>query len=141
MSRDEYRDNPAQQGQERSGRDPGVPQSRVGGGKQMGDRQQSEGRQEKAGERRQQDQQHVHGEGNYAASKQYNDATKDYARSGRVEPAARAAAPRSAKDAREMRDAEAEGRRRAKGEDPALDRKGASEPPQTPSPRPGKEEE
>ena len=44
---------------------------------------------------RQQSQQNVYGEGNYAASRQYNDATRDFAQSGRVDEAARKAAPRS----------------------------------------------
>lgn len=118
-------------------------QSQEGGGKQMGHREQNEGREEnreQATERRQQSQQNVYGEGNYAASRQYNEATKDFAQSGRVEPAARAAAPRSESDAREMQDAEAEGKRHAKGEDPALNRK-SSQTPQSPAPRPGKEDE
>lgn len=81
--------------------------------------------------------QHVHGEGNYAATRQYDDATKQYAKSGRVEQAARAAAPKSQADAREMDSAEAEGRRHAKGEDPALERR----TPPSGTPRPGHEEE
>jgi len=90
----------------------------------------------------QQSQQDVHGEGNYAASRQYNDATKRFTESGRVEGAARAAAPRSESDARQMDEAEAEGKRHAKGEDPALNRTSspATRGP-SPAPRPGKDEE
>ncbi len=46
------------------------------------------------------------GEGNYKASRDYNDATKKFVESGRVEAAAKAAAPRDAGEAREMRNAE-----------------------------------
>ena len=89
----------------------------------------------------QQHQQNVHGEGNYAASKQYNDATREFAQSGRVEQAARDAAPRSGADARQMQAAEAEGKRHAKGEDPALNRKSSGLPPGTSNaPKPGEEE-
>ena len=91
---------------------------------------------------RQQSQQNVYGEGNYAASRQYNEATKKFAQSGRVESAAEAAAPRSDADAMQMQAAEAEGKRHAKGEDPALHRKGSEQPsPKSRPPRPGEEEE
>jgi hypothetical protein len=91
---------------------------------------------------RQQSQQNVHGEGNYAASRQYDDATKKFTESGRVEPAARAAAPRSGADAREMAAAEAEGKRHSKGEDLALNRRSSQKAPESPdTPRPGQEEE
>jgi hypothetical protein len=63
-----------------------------------------------------------HGEGSYAGTRQYDQATKRFAESGRVEEAARAAAPKSPAEAREMEAAEAEGKRHAKGEDPALTR-------------------
>jgi hypothetical protein len=36
-----------------------------------------------------------HGEGNYKASKEYDEATKRFAQSGKVEEAAKAARPRS----------------------------------------------
>jgi len=78
-----------------------------------------------------------YGEGNYAGTRQYDKATKEYAESGRVEQAARAAAPKSDAEAREMEAAEAEGKRHAKGADPALTR-GA---PTQKTPRPGHEEE
>lgn len=64
-----------------------------------------------------------YGEGNYKASKKYNDATKKFVESGRVDEAARDAQPETEAEAIEMADAEAKGRRRAKEEDPALKRK------------------
>ena len=89
----------------------------------------------------QQTQKNVHGEGNYAASKQYNDATRDFVKSGRVEKAAHDAAPTSDADARQMQAAEAEGKRHAKGEDPALNRKRENLAPDSArSPKPGGEE-
>jgi hypothetical protein len=127
----------------------GTQQGRQGRDRQ-GSRQQGDGRpqqerdlqrnkQSDRGRQPRQGGQNVYGEGNYAASRQYNDATKDFAQSGRVEEAARAAAPRSEADARQMQAAEAEGKRHAKGEDPALGRRSAQAP-QTPAPRPGKED-
>jgi hypothetical protein len=83
----------------------------------------------------------VHGEGNYAASRQYNDATKSFTESGRVESAARDAAPRSDADALQMAAAESEGKRRAKSEDPALARKATKAPDAPRTPRPGNEKE
>lgn len=56
----------------------------------------------------------VYGEGNYEATRDYNDATKRFVNSGKVEEAARAAAPRSPQEAEEMRAAEQAGRERAK---------------------------
>ena len=86
-------------------------------------------------------QDNVHGEGNYAASKQYNDATRDFVRAGRVEKAAKDAAPTSDADARQMQAAEAEGKRHSKGEDPALNRKSANVTPDAArTPKPGGEE-
>jgi hypothetical protein len=64
----------------------------------------------------------VPGEGNYEASRRYNDDTKKFVRAGKVEQAARDAAPTSDADALQMAAAEAEGKRRAKEEDPALTR-------------------
>ena len=63
-----------------------------------------------------------HGEGNYKASQQYNDATKKFVESGRVDEAARKAAPTSDAEARDMQRAEVEGKKHAKDEDPALRR-------------------
>ena len=66
------------------------------------------------------DKDEVHGEGNYAASRQYNQATRKFAQSGNVERAARKAAPGSRQEAEEMKRAEDIGRSRSKGEDPEL---------------------
>ena len=80
--------------------------------------------------------QDTYGEGNYEASRQYNQATREFVRSGKVDEAAREAAPESDAEALQMAAAEAEGRSRAKEEDPALTRKArksrGSEPPTTP---------
>ncbi|HVL58516.1 MAG TPA: hypothetical protein VM491_18600 [Burkholderiaceae bacterium] len=62
----------------------------------------------------------VHGEGNYKASREYNDATKEFVESGRVGEAARQAEPSDSAEAREMERAEQEGRSHAKEEDPSL---------------------
>jgi hypothetical protein len=61
----------------------------------------------------------VHGEGNYKASREFNEAERQFVASGKVAAAARAAAPKSEAERREMFAAEEEGRRRAKGEDSA----------------------
>lgn len=88
----------------------------------------------------QQAQKNVYGEGNYAASKQYNDATKEFVESGRVEKAARDAAPTTDADALQMQAAEGEGKRHSKGEDPALNRKSNADKPEAgPAPKPGQE--
>jgi len=50
--------------------------------------------------------QNVYGEGNYDASRKYNDATKKFVKSGRVGQAARDAAPKTPRDAAEMEQAE-----------------------------------
>lgn len=90
---------------------------------------------------RQQEQANVHGEGNYAAARQYNDAARAYAKSGKVDAAARAAEPQSDADALQMAAAEAEGKRHAKGEDPALNRKSSGRPPEVSrAPKPGEKE-
>jgi hypothetical protein len=92
---------------------------------------------------RQQGQDNVHGEGNYAASRDYNERTKRFIESGQVEQAARDAAPDSESEALQMAAAEAEGKRHAKEEDPALSRKsqpanrGAED---TSTPKPGEGE-
>ncbi len=94
-----------------------------------------------------------HGEGNYKASRQYNEATKTFVESGRVEQAARDAAPDTESEAKQMADAEAEGKSRAKEEDSALLRaKDSQDDPrgkpvtqrsadQTQTPKPGQEGE
>jgi len=103
------------------------------------DRQQQAREQE--GQRQQGD--NVHGEGNYAASRQYNQGVKEHMQSHDVEREAHDAAPRSADEAREMESAEAQGKRRAKEEDPALKRHAADEqraPEDDGIPGPGEEE-
>ena len=62
----------------------------------------------------------VHGEGNYKASRDYNEATKKFVQSGQVDEAARKAAPQNAGEAEQMKQAESAGKRRAKEEDPEL---------------------
>lgn len=64
------------------------------------------------------------GEGNYKASRDYDKAAAAFAKSGEVEQAAKDAAPRNAKEATELKQAEAEGLGKSKGEDPALHIKG-----------------
>ena len=63
-----------------------------------------------------------HGEGNYQASKDYGKRVRSFVRSGQVEEAAEQAKPRDHGEAREMTEAEEEGRRRSKGEDPSAQR-------------------
>ena len=68
-----------------------------------------------------------HGEGNYKATRDYNERTKRFVESGQVEQAAENAAPHDEQEAAEMRQAEDIGRSHAKEEDPAL-QKGARKP-------------
>lgn len=58
--------------------------------------------------------QNVYGEGNYEASRQYNEATKKFVESGRVDEAAREAAPKSPQEAADMKQAEQAALLRAK---------------------------
>ncbi len=62
----------------------------------------------------------VEGEGSYSGSKDYNERTKKFVDSGKVQDAARRAAPKSKDEAHAMQKAERMGKQRAKGEDPAL---------------------
>lgn len=62
----------------------------------------------------------VHGEGSYEGTRDYNTATRRFVESGRVDAAARRAAPRDADEAKSIERAEREGAARAKGEDPAV---------------------
>jgi hypothetical protein len=62
----------------------------------------------------------VEGEGSYTGSKDYNERTKKFVESGKVEQAANDAKPRSDQEAHEMQKAERIGKRHAKEEDPAL---------------------
>jgi hypothetical protein len=58
-----------------------------------------------------------HGEGNYKATRQYNEGVKDHVEHHDIEKEARDAAPRSAEEEREMEEAERIGKSRAKGAD------------------------
>ena len=57
-----------------------------------------------------------HGEGNYKATRDYNERTKDFIESGKVDEAAERSKPKSEKEAREMREAEEAGKSHSKGE-------------------------
>jgi len=80
----------------------------------------------------------VHGEGNYEATRKYNEGLRNFIRSGRVGRAARDAEPASEVDALQMAAAETEGKRRAKDEDPAL--RGAMPKPPVPTKLAGAQE-
>lgn len=56
----------------------------------------------------------LQGEGNYDAARRFRKAEEKFVGSGRVDEAAREAAPRSKDEARQMEDAEREGRSHAK---------------------------
>ena len=56
-----------------------------------------------------------HGEGNYKASRDYNDATKKFVESGKVDEAASKAKPKNQQEARELEQAEQTGKSHAKG--------------------------
>jgi len=58
----------------------------------------------------------IQGEGNYDSAKRYDEETRAFAESGKVEQAARAAAPRNAQEQEDMQRAEREGRSHAKGD-------------------------
>jgi hypothetical protein len=62
----------------------------------------------------------VEGEGSYKGSKDYDERTKKFVDSGKVEQAARDAEPTSTEEAHAMDKAERLGKQHAKGEDPAL---------------------
>ena len=62
----------------------------------------------------------VEGEGSYSGSKDYNERTRKFVDSGKVEDAARKAQPKSDQEKHAMQKAERLGKEKAKGEDPAL---------------------
>lgn len=62
----------------------------------------------------------LQGEGNYDASRRYDKAAHEFAESGQVEDAARAARPRTPEEAAELYRAEQAGKSHSKGEDPAV---------------------
>jgi hypothetical protein len=65
----------------------------------------------------------VEGEGSYSGSKDYNERTKKFVQSGKMDQAARDAEPKSEEEKHAMQKAERMGKERAKGEDPALKKK------------------
>jgi len=65
----------------------------------------------------------VQGEGDYEATRRYRKRTQKYLENNDVEKAAIRAAPRTPAEADSLKAAEAAGKRRSKGEDPALRRR------------------
>jgi len=65
----------------------------------------------------------VQGEGDYEAGRRYDKASREFAESGKVEPAARDAAPADEREADDLKRAEEAGKSHAKGEDPLLNQK------------------
>lgn len=61
---------------------------------------------------------HVQGEGDYEAARRYREEVKEYLEHSDVDERARAAAPESPKQERELALAEEQGKTRSKGEDP-----------------------
>jgi hypothetical protein len=60
------------------------------------------------------------GEGDKEAARRYNEEQKRFVESGAVEGGAKRAKPQTEDEAAEMLDAEAQGRKKAKGEDPTV---------------------
>ncbi|NDP47022.1 MAG: hypothetical protein GZ085_01270 [Sulfuriferula multivorans] len=58
----------------------------------------------------------IQGEGDYDSAKKYNEQAHAFSKSGKVEQAAKQAAPRNAQEKSELWEAEQEGRSHAKGE-------------------------
>jgi len=69
--------------------------------------------------------QKIQGEGDYEATRRFRKRTEEYLNNNDVEKAAVRAAPTTAREAEDMKAAEAAGKRRSKGEDPALRRRAA----------------
>ena len=67
----------------------------------------------------------IQGEGDYEAARRYRKRTKEYLENNDVDKAAVRAAPETRKEAESLSAAEAAGKKRAKGEDPALRRRSA----------------
>ena len=57
-----------------------------------------------------------YGEGNYKATRQYNEGLQEHVQNHDIEKEARDAAPKSPQEAREMEEAESIGKSRARGE-------------------------
>ena len=70
----------------------------------------------------------LQGEGNYDATRRYDKAATEFAKSGKVEPAARAAQPDSPAQAESLKRAEEIGKSHSKGEDRAAATPGRSKP-------------
>jgi hypothetical protein len=66
--------------------------------------------------------QKIQGEGDYEATRRYRKRTEEFLENNDVDKAAAEAAPESSDEAEELEAAEAAGKERAKGEDPALRR-------------------
>jgi hypothetical protein len=66
----------------------------------------------------------IQGEGDYEAGRRYDKASREFAESGKVVPAAHDAAPESAGEADELERAEEEGKSHSKGEGPPVSTKG-----------------
>ena len=62
----------------------------------------------------------VQGEGDYEAARRHRKRVNEYVENNDIEKAAVRAAPETAREAEDMAAAEAAGKARAKGEDPAL---------------------
>lgn len=69
--------------------------------------------------------QKIQGEGDYEATRRYRERTEEFLENNDVEEVAEQAAPEDAKEAEDLKAAEAEAKARAKGEDPALRRREA----------------
>lgn len=72
--------------------------------------------------KQQNDGQKIQGEGDYEATRRYRKRTEEFLENNDVEKAAVRAAPEDAEEAEDLESAEAAGKSRAKGEDPALRR-------------------
>ncbi len=68
----------------------------------------------------------VQGEGDYQSAKKFDDDEAAFVKSGRVDQAARDAAPKSQAEADEMKKAEEAGKSRSKGEDASSRKPAAS---------------
>jgi hypothetical protein len=67
----------------------------------------------------------VQGEGDYEAARRYRKRSENFLENNDVEKAALRAAPQSSGEAEDLKAAEAAGKKRAKGEDPAIRRRSA----------------
>jgi hypothetical protein len=62
----------------------------------------------------------VQGEGDYQAARRFRKRSEEYVENNDIEKAALRAAPETSQEAEDLKAAEAAGKKRAKGEDPAL---------------------